>query len=66
MIKIKVAPVGLRRLIHYFKINVHLNFSFIWYQRGLEAKITNISPSNTLASLAQNSYTAQGLISYEN
>ena len=63
IIEIKDAPVGNKRLIHCFKINVHVNFSFIWCQMGLEANVTHISPLNTFASLYQNSYTTEALIS---
>ena len=63
IIKIKDAPVGNKRLIHCYKINVHVNFPFIWCQVVLEANVTHISPLNTFASLAQNSYTTEALIS---
>ena len=62
IVKIKAAPVGLRRLIDCFKIKVHINFSFIWCKIGLEANITHILPSNTFTSLAQNSFTTPALI----
>ena len=63
MIKIKVVLVGLQRQIDSSKIEIHVNFSFIWCQMGLEANVTHISPLNTFASLAQNSYTTEALIS---
>ena len=66
MIKIKGAPVCLQRQIECSKIDINVNYSFIWCQKGPEANITHISPSKTLASIYQNVYITPVLISWEN
>ena len=62
IIEMKAAPVGLQRQIDCSKMDIHVNFSFIWCQIGPKAHNAHISPTKILANIYENFNTTPALM----